>query len=146
MATIGLMSNGYRLRGKEEVGLRQIVPRAQLTVEQLGNDQNVGYLQNHINAPKLRNNAYQQFDVHRVLGMKDEETAKNVLRAEPVPDTMGMYPHQGYARGQHAGLAYLSEKPNFGPLMPLASSIFSGSDSQLGQPSGDPPASVPLQL
>tara|TARA_R110000824_G_scaffold307891_5_gene495490 strand:- start:196 stop:609 length:414 start_codon:yes stop_codon:yes gene_type:complete len=135
MATIPLMHGGYKLRGKRELSIFDIVgDRGKLYTDQQGSDQNFGSLQNHINAPALRNNAYQTFDVGKVLGCKEEETARNVLRPEPVPDEIGMYPHVGYARHQPVGLAYLSEKPNYGPLMPLAHSAFPNMNSTLGQP------------
>lgn len=134
MATIPLMANGYSLNQRSQLDYYDIVGQTSGKVRkhQQGSDQNSGHIQNHINAPALRNNAYQTFDVGKVLGCKEEETARMVLRPPNIPQEVGMYPQVGYARHQPVGLAYLSEKPNFGAIMPIASSFAPGQNSRLG--------------
>jgi hypothetical protein len=60
--------------------------------------------------------------------------ATRTLRRPAVPYQGGLYPQQGYARGQLKGLAYQVEKPINQPLMPLADSFNAGMNSRLGQP------------
>ena len=60
--------------------------------------------------------------------------ATRTLRRPAIPYQGGLYPQQGYARGQMKGLAYQVEKPINQPLMPLADSFNSGMNSRLGQP------------
>ncbi len=60
--------------------------------------------------------------------------ATRTLRRPNVPYQGGLYPHQGYARGQMKGLAYQVEKPINQPLLPLADSFNAGMNSRLGQP------------
>lgn len=60
--------------------------------------------------------------------------ASRVLRKPNIPYQGGLYPQQGYARGQLKGLAYQVAKPINQPLMPLADSFNAGLNSKLGQP------------
>lgn len=60
--------------------------------------------------------------------------ATRTLRKPNIPYQGGLYPHQGYARGQKKGLAYNPEKPINQPLMPFADSFNAGLNSTLGQP------------
>ena len=60
--------------------------------------------------------------------------ATRTLRRPAIPYQGGLYPQQGYARGQMKGLAYQVEKPINQPLMPLADSFNAGMNSRLGQP------------
>lgn len=60
--------------------------------------------------------------------------ATRTLRRPAIPYQGGLYPQQGYARGQLKGLAYQVEKPINQPLMPLADSFNAGMNSRLGQP------------
>jgi hypothetical protein len=87
--------------------------------------------QNNINAPKLLNPAIHRPLTMKVLGCKSEDVHK-VLRRSPVSDTMGMYPHTGYARGQEKGMAWLPNQPITGPIMPQASPFFAGANNKLG--------------
>lgn len=58
-----------------------------------------------------------------------------VLRRPAIPQEGGMYPQQGYARGQKKGLATIApEKSITLPLMPIADSFNAGLNSTLGQP------------
>jgi len=47
----------------------------------------------------------------------------NVLRRPPGNKMTGLYPQQGYARGQPKGLAWQKQKPLNLPIMPPTSSI-----------------------
>jgi hypothetical protein len=60
--------------------------------------------------------------------------ATRTLRRPAIPYQGGLYPQQGYARGQMKGLAYQVEKPINQPLLPLANSFNAGMNSTLGQP------------
>ena len=60
--------------------------------------------------------------------------AQRTLRKPAIPYEGGLYPQQGYARHQKAGLAYLVEKPLTLPLIPIADSFNAGLISTLGQP------------
>ncbi len=60
--------------------------------------------------------------------------ATRTLRRPAIPYQGGLYPQQGYARGQRKGLAFEVEKPINQPLMPLADSFNAGMNSRLGQP------------
>ena len=61
--------------------------------------------------------------------------ASRVLRRPAIPQEGGMYPQQGYARGQRKGLAFEIEKSISLPLFPQADSFNAGLNSMLGQPS-----------
>jgi len=128
------MNVGYKLKGDREPNVWSLnkANRRNLSTDQQGSDQNYGAIQDHINAPALRNNAIQQFDIHKVLSCKENHTARVVLRPQPESDTQGMYPKPGTFRHEAVGMAYLSQKPNFGPIMPLASSQFPDELSTLG--------------
>ena len=59
-----------------------------------------------------------------------------VLRRPAIPQEGGMYPQQGYARGQKKGLATIAPEKSINlPLMPIADSFNAGLNSTLGQPS-----------
>ena len=60
--------------------------------------------------------------------------ATRTIRRPAIPYQGGLYPQQGYARGQKKGLAFQVEKPLNQPLMPLADSFNAGLNSTLGQP------------
>lgn len=57
-----------------------------------------------------------------------------VLRRPTIPYQGGLYPHQGYARGQRKGLAYDPQKPLNQPLAPKADSFNAGLNTKLPQP------------
>ena len=58
----------------------------------------------------------------------------HILRRPAIPYQGGLYPHQGYARGQRKGLAYDPQKPISQPLMPIPDSFNAGLNTKLPQP------------
>lgn len=84
-------------------------------------------------APPVLNNANRRPSTMKVLG-KENFNYRLVPRPQPVPDTDGMFPNQGYARGQRRGLAYTPSRPIDGPLLPIADSDYVFLNSSLGQP------------
>ena len=88
-------------------------------------------------APRLLPSAIQQNPMHQVLPCQGIGDAVRVGRPANAPDTNGMYPQTGYARGQRPGLATDARHPVNGPLMPAAASNFYPfAPSPLGQPPG----------
>ena len=88
-------------------------------------------------APKLLPAAIQQNPMHQVIPCQGIGDAVRVGRPANAPDTNGMYPQTGFARGQRPGLATDSMHPINGPLMPpTASNFFPFGPSPLRQPYG----------
>jgi len=87
--------------------------------------------------PKLVPSASQQNPMRMVLPCQESAFARRVGRPANAPDTHGMYPQTGYARGQRPGLASDPQKPVDGPLpVTSASNYFPFAPSRLGQPPG----------
>jgi len=62
------------------------------------------------------------------------DAGSRILKKNIIPYQGGIYPHQGYARHQKKGLAYLTERPLNLPLLQIADNFNSGLNSKLGQP------------
>jgi hypothetical protein len=119
-----------QLRGSREVNYYDFTPTMSLS-DNVNPKRNFAPTQNNINAPKLLNSAIHRPHTMKVLGCKSENIHQ-VIRRAPIPETHGMYPHTGYARGQEKGLAFLPNQPISGPIMKQASSFFAGADNRLG--------------
>ena len=78
--------------------------------------------------------AIQQNPMHAVLPCKGLPDNVRVGRPERGTNTEGMCPKTGIGRHEKPGLAYLSEKPNTGPIMPIADNFYPAMNSRLGQP------------
>lgn len=116
------------MRGGREVQPFDMIPRAYSGGKTFKNSLDVGV---GADAPPLLNASIHRSATMKVLGCKQNAETHKVLRRPAVSSTAGMYPSTGYARGQHKGLASLTEKPNTGKIMEKSSSFFAGTNSKI---------------
>jgi hypothetical protein len=93
-----------------------------------------GFVANHISAPPIMNRAIQNPFAFKSIGCKNEPQTHIIVRRQALPNYIGTYPQVGVFRHEKKGLAYSSNKPNNGPIMPKASSFFGGGNTTLGTP------------
>ena len=143
MSVVPQLFNG--LKGKEDANVKSDLPL-------------FGYPNNGMSKPTLRLNYERTNNLENMNGLRGSVLlinqcgtrgvmpckgatavgfaggASRILRRPAIPYQGGLYPHQGYARGQRKGLAFSPEKPINQPLMPLADSFNAGLNNRLGQP------------
>ena len=123
------------LRGKNELGPFDFsAPMGFQTGLQKVDNLTHGFVANNVPKPPIMNRAIQNPFAFKSIGCKSEPQTHLIVRRKPVPGTLGMYPQVGVFRHEKKGLAFNSNKPNNGPIMPKASSFWGGGNTTLGTP------------
>ena len=84
--------------------------------------------------PEFLPQALGRSNMMMVKPLKPIETLVKVIRRPPLPDTLGMRPSTGIARGQSRGLAYDPKHPIDTKIMQQSSNFSAALNSKLGQP------------
>jgi hypothetical protein len=93
-----------------------------------------GFVANKVSAPAIMNRAIHNPFAFKAVGCKSEPQTHLIIRRRALPNYIGTYPQVGVFRHEKKGLSFNGNKPNSGPIMPMASSFFGGGNTTLGTP------------